>query len=181
MKLKKSKFGGSAGFTLIELLVAMVVFMIALGAMYSVFESSNRTASVQNEVVDAQNNLRAVIGVLARELRMVGYDGGSFLDATANSFEVDINGDGIFIIDDDARYELVGNEFERNGALLADNIDSVVFTYILDAGTETSTPTASQLSDIRRVRVEVTAVTPHYDSKRSATITVLCRNLQNDE
>jgi type IV pilus assembly protein PilW len=63
-----------SGFTLVELLVSMAIVGIVLGAIYSVFISQSRTASVQEQVVTMQKNLRSAIYFIEREVRMAGYN-----------------------------------------------------------------------------------------------------------
>ena len=62
------------GFTLIELLIAMAVGSIVLGAAYTVFIAQQQTYSNQQGVVDIQQDLRAGMYLLTREVRLAGYD-----------------------------------------------------------------------------------------------------------
>ncbi len=62
------------GFTLIELLIAMLVTMIILGGAYAVFNTQQRQTTIQTNVSDAQQNLRAAMDFLSREVRMAGYN-----------------------------------------------------------------------------------------------------------
>ena len=69
------------GFTLIELLVAMALGLVVLGAVLKVFVSQNRTNAGQQEVACAQQNVRAAMDLIARDIRGAGYnptDAGSF-------------------------------------------------------------------------------------------------------
>lgn len=65
----------TAGFTLIEVLIAMVVSMIILGGAYSVFISQQKNTSAQINVSDIQQNLRAAMDFMVRDIRMAGYAG----------------------------------------------------------------------------------------------------------
>jgi len=65
----------TAGFTLIEVLIAMAVSMIILGGAYSVFMSQQKNTTVQINVSDIQQNLRAAMDFLVRDIRMAGYAG----------------------------------------------------------------------------------------------------------
>jgi type IV pilus assembly protein PilW len=62
------------GFTLVEVLVALVVAMIALGAVFSTFIVQEQHFGNQRQVTRAQQNLRGALLILEQELRMVGYD-----------------------------------------------------------------------------------------------------------
>lgn len=62
------------GFTLIEILVAMIIFGIALTAIYSVL-TSVRKSSTMNEVnAKIMENLRTSIGLIEHDIRMAGLD-----------------------------------------------------------------------------------------------------------
>lgn len=63
----------SAGFTLVELLIA--AFGLALVVVYSLgsFTALNQTATVVDQVSEAQQNSRAVAALIERDLRNAGY------------------------------------------------------------------------------------------------------------
>jgi prepilin-type N-terminal cleavage/methylation domain-containing protein len=63
----------NAGLTLIELLVALVLSSILIAALYRTFISQHKTYSVQEQVVDMQQNARAAIFRVVREIRMAGF------------------------------------------------------------------------------------------------------------
>ncbi|MEW6161756.1 MAG: prepilin-type N-terminal cleavage/methylation domain-containing protein [Nitrospirota bacterium] len=56
------------GFTLVELMIAMVISLIVLAGIYNVFISSNRSYFIQESLTDMQQNARASIEFMAREL-----------------------------------------------------------------------------------------------------------------
>ena len=62
-----------AGFTLIEVMVALAIMAIASAAAFAAFELQQRSYLVQMRVAEMQQNLRAAIEVLSRDLRMAGY------------------------------------------------------------------------------------------------------------
>ena len=62
-----------SGFSLIELMVAMVVGILALAAIYGAFQSQQRAQATQQMVVDMQQNARAALAFMTREIRMAGY------------------------------------------------------------------------------------------------------------
>ncbi len=66
--------GRAAGFSLIELLIAMAIGLVVLGAMYSVFTIQNKTFGSQEQYVEMQQNVRAAMDMISREIRMAGYD-----------------------------------------------------------------------------------------------------------
>lgn len=68
------KNGNTSAFTLVELLVAMALSGIVGLALYSAFINQSRIYSVQEDVVDMQQNLRAGFDLMEREIRMAGFD-----------------------------------------------------------------------------------------------------------
>ncbi|MDJ0985174.1 MAG: prepilin-type N-terminal cleavage/methylation domain-containing protein [Desulfobacterales bacterium] len=61
------------GFTLIELLIAMVVASIVLGSIYAAYRSQTQAHRTQQLVVQMQQNMRAALYLLEREIMMAGY------------------------------------------------------------------------------------------------------------
>ncbi len=70
--MQKQTTSRQAGFTLVELLVVLAISGIVLGAILEIFNSSNKTYAVQEEVAAMQQNLRAAKMFLARDIRMAG-------------------------------------------------------------------------------------------------------------
>ncbi|MBM4306687.1 MAG: prepilin-type N-terminal cleavage/methylation domain-containing protein, partial [Deltaproteobacteria bacterium] len=61
------------GVTLIELLVALVISAILVAGIYRTFISTQRSYIVQDQVVEMQQNVRAAINMMMREIRMVNF------------------------------------------------------------------------------------------------------------
>lgn len=72
------------GVTLIELLVVLVMSGILIGALYRVFISQQKSYTVQEQVSDMQQNIRAAMDRMSTEIRMAGY-GSKNLDAFGGS------------------------------------------------------------------------------------------------
>jgi len=74
------------GVTLIELMIALVISTILVGGTYSIFISQQRTFAVQDQVVGAQQDGRAALTIMAKDIRMAGMltgvDGFSVYGAT---------------------------------------------------------------------------------------------------
>lgn len=66
--LKKNR-----GITLIELLVAMVISAILVGGIYRTFIGQQKTYTVQEQVVDIQQNVRGAVNRMTAEVRMAGF------------------------------------------------------------------------------------------------------------
>jgi len=116
MKFKRKKRLNTQGFTLVELIVAMAVSLLVIGAIGSTFLSQNKSYMVQEEVVAMQQNLRAAMFYMQREIRMAGYDptgnaGASIMIANVAElqFTIDENGNG-YLTDPDSPYANDSNE-----------------------------------------------------------------------
>jgi prepilin-type N-terminal cleavage/methylation domain-containing protein len=71
--LKPFRLRKNEGVTLIELLVAMAISAILIAAIYRTFISQQKTYTVQEQVVDMQQNVRVAINKMMREIRMAGF------------------------------------------------------------------------------------------------------------
>jgi type IV pilus assembly protein PilW len=62
------------GVTLIELLVALVICGLVVAGIYRVFVAQSKAYTVQDQVVEVQQNIRSAMELLLRDLRMAGFD-----------------------------------------------------------------------------------------------------------
>jgi len=62
------------GITIIELLVGLVICSIAIAAIYRVFTAQSNAYVVQDQVVEIQQNIRSVMEIMVRDIRMAGFD-----------------------------------------------------------------------------------------------------------
>jgi len=62
------------GVSLIELLVALAICGIVVAGSYRFFITQNKAYTVQDQVIEAQQNVRLAMEILLRDLRMAGYD-----------------------------------------------------------------------------------------------------------
>jgi type IV pilus assembly protein PilW len=124
------------GFTLVELLVAIAIFGLVMAGIYSSFGSQNRIYHAQEKVATIQQNLRAAMFVMEREVRMAGYDqdlaGGFGITAcgpTTITFTQDDNAGGMTT----TTFILNGTTLQRNGGTLAQNVEAFGLAYAYDA------------------------------------------------
>jgi prepilin-type N-terminal cleavage/methylation domain-containing protein len=61
------------GFTIIELMVAMAISLVVMAAVFSTFKSQQDSYVVQSEVSVTQQNLRAALFMISRDIKMAGY------------------------------------------------------------------------------------------------------------
>ena len=170
------------GFTLIELLVAMAITGIVAGAIFTAFLSQQKSYLIQDQVADMQQNLRAAMDIMVREIRMAGYDptgssGATILGANSSNINItmDIDGDGNCSSTETITYSLydaygdsdndIGRQVGATKRAVAENIEEIEFYYTLADGTN-ATATANP-NEIRSVQIAILARSEHEDSRFS--------------
>ena len=179
------------GLTLIELLIALAVSSFVMAGLYRTLIGQQKTYTVQEQVVDAQQNVRVAVDRMTREIRMAGYR--KDLLATAgqistftniitpvnNANHIEKGDDQITVIIadkaityrlqwDDAdpkKPVLVRSENGGGGEVLADNVENLQFKYTLNDGTVTDLPVLPE--SVRMVTINVTARTNVKDPQLS--------------
>ncbi len=138
---------GQRGFTMVELMITLAIAGVVMIGVMTTFRSQQKSYTTQEEVVVMQQNLRAAINQMSREIRMATYDpvtnAGGITTAQANllifSSEIDnagtlrtiqydlydAYGDG----DTDIGRAVNGNANKR---ALAENIDALEFVYVAE-------------------------------------------------
>jgi len=69
----KSRNHRQAGFTLVELMIAATLLSIVMVATFESLTRQHRTSIVTENVIEVQQNVRAVAYLLEREIRMAGF------------------------------------------------------------------------------------------------------------
>jgi prepilin-type N-terminal cleavage/methylation domain-containing protein len=65
------------GFTIIELMIVLVISAVVTAAVYAIFITQQKTYAIQSGVTDMQQNARAALMLMVRDLRMAGAGIGS--------------------------------------------------------------------------------------------------------
>ena len=142
------KKNSSKGFTLLEVLVATTLTGVVMGGVYSTYYSQQKSYVAQEQVAAMQQNLRAAMFYMEREIRMVGCDPTGLADpgvitatATSVNFTEDLDGDGTLSADENITYSLNDSDadgtvdhLDRNGQMVAENIDALDFVYLDETG-----------------------------------------------
>ena len=140
------------GLTLIELLVAFVICAVIVGGIYRVFITQTKAYTIQDQVVEVQQNIRTSMEILLRDVRMAGYDSDSPTSKinianpiTPADHSVTVN----YEYDDTHRYEVIyrttSGSLTRQQTIFPDvgpststtdtileNVDALNFTYGVD-------------------------------------------------
>ena len=125
--IQKTDLKSNSGLSLVELLMAMAASLIILAAVYSVFTITQKNFTTQNVAASTQQNLRAAIGLMARDTRSAGLDpagSGSFgfIEASSNAIRFTLDGidsgSGVFNGDvDETNFEQITYEFREIGQI----------------------------------------------------------------
>ena len=170
------------GVTLTELLIALALGLFTIGAVYVVHLNQVKKQIVQEDVLAMQQTARAAMDMMAREIRMAGYDPmGVNQDAdSSNDFHgleyhptelrirADLNGNGVPTDRNESIVYLYGGspptlrrKVGRGGRQpVAEHIESFTVSYRDALGHPTT-----HAPSIRAVDVQVTARTAHPDSQ----------------
>lgn len=188
-----------SGFTLVELLITMVISGVIMAAVYAAYTVNQKVYTEQQHVVYMQQNIRAALQMLGREIRMAGYNpaGGSdtgIASALPDSvrFAMDLNEDGdVTDTDEDVSYQLyiatdgiqkLGRKDNTDATpanqAVSEHIDAIEFYYTLvekNGGPVTVTqklnPTAAELSKVQAVTMSILARAANPDPKFTNTMT----------
>jgi hypothetical protein len=149
---------------------------VVLGAVLNIFIKQNETSQAQQDIAYAQQNVRAAMDLMMREVRNAGYDPTDSLfdpipQATGDTIQLrsDYRGDNPGdppdgAVDDpneDVIYSVNASaQIERNGNVLVDSPGGLSFGYVLADGTTYDPPapgdppvvlTADERAEIRAV------------------------------
>lgn len=167
------------GFTLIEVVIGLTICLILMGVTVSIFNVQRESYNLQEQVTEMQQNVRATMDMMVREIRMAGYDptGSGFTGIGTNTSTflqilADIDGNGTttagsneeityrYYNANDASYPL---QIRRDAGIgfetLAENIEACNFLYYTSSGA-LATSTASS---IRQIRITITGRTAKID------------------
>lgn len=194
----KRKRGWDQGFTLLELLVVILILSVVMAGVYAVYSSQQKSFLIQEDVAEMQQNLRAAMFTMVREIRLAGCNPtgkatAGIVTASANSISLtmDISGnnpnvdppDGdtgdaneavtyaLMDTDGDGTPDSIGRNTGGGLQPVASNIDAMNFIYLDGNGNATG-----DLTQIRSVQVTVVARTadPSVGFRNTASY----RNLQ---
>jgi type IV pilus assembly protein PilW len=174
------------GFTLIELLVVILMMGVVMAGIYAVYTSQQKSFVVQEDIAEMQQNLRAAMFFLVRDIRLAGCNPTGKADTgikTANantiSLTMDVRGknaddppDGdtgdpeesvtyaLMDTDGDGTLDSLGRDTGAGLLAVASNIDGLDFVYLDGNGNVLSAPVSTaDLAKIRSVQLTVVART----------------------
>jgi type IV pilus assembly protein PilW len=125
----KSAIHKNKGFSLVELLIAMAVASIIMGLIYNTYQAQQKSYTAQHLAVEMQQNIRAAMSLIKREIRMAGYD--------------PITSDGI---DNDLDTNVDENDETSNAGILSAAGNFIEFSFDNDADGSVDTASNEHLT-----------------------------------
>ncbi|MBW7897201.1 hypothetical protein B188_02360 [Candidatus Brocadiaceae bacterium B188] len=168
------------GFTLIEVVIGLAICLILMGVTVSIFNIQRKSYSTQERVAEMQQNVRAAMDMMVREIRMAGYDPTNYGligigTNTTTSIQIlaDLDGNGTTTagLNEDITYSYYGANSGADACKIkrktggggfqpfVDNIAGFNFLYYDGSGT-TTTAAAS----IRQIKITITGKTANTAS-----------------
>jgi type IV pilus assembly protein PilW len=161
-------------------MVSMGIGMVILAAVTTTFMSQTRIYNAQEQINEMQQNARGAIDIIAREVKMAGYNPNevSFLGITYSTTQLMIQADldstpGIDVsITPHERityaYDAANDRITRavgsgSAQMLAEHISAFTFGYLDSTGTATTVS-----ANIRQVSISITAITAKPDPNYTA-------------
>ncbi|MDP2107262.1 MAG: prepilin-type N-terminal cleavage/methylation domain-containing protein [Desulfobulbaceae bacterium] len=171
-------YRNQTGFTLVEIMITLAISGLVMGAVYTSFRSQQNTYVAQDQVVEAQQSVRAAMNMMTREIRMATYHpltgtGGITTALTTQLiFATEINNLGTMQTIEYRLYDAYGdgdNDIGRaidGGAIvpLAENIDALEFLYL----DQDNNPTTN-VSNIKTIQISILARASHPDQNFTNT------------
>ena len=182
-----------SGLTLIELLISMALSGVLLALMVLAFNAQSRSYNTQQEISVLQEDMKAALQLMSRDIRMVGYDpqgtAGAKIETltgmTVFRASEDLNGDGTLSASETIQYSLVGTSLVRMAGAgnqpVIDNVTHLAFEYLtITSGGATApwnsvwmqNPGATDLQNIREVKVCIQGRTARQTSTMTDTSTI---------
>jgi len=166
------------GFTLVELMIAMVLSAMVISGTFALFRNQVAIHNTERAMVSMQQNVRAAVSFMERDIRLAGSDpagtsGAAFLSANEVQlqFETDTDEDGIIGAAETVTYALSGGNLVRGtvvpfipatAPIVAMNIDALNFDYFDSNGNnivvdKTVSPWIAPVNQIASVQVSIVA------------------------
>jgi type IV pilus assembly protein PilW len=119
MMVRKEK-----GYTIVELMIAVMLFSVVVLAIYSIFTSMQASYAAQDQVVEMQQNVRAAMDTLTRDVQLMGcglYNGAPDTMLTAANSETAQGTDGITLAGNIAASTILTNDAGNASTILVED------------------------------------------------------------
>lgn len=171
----------NAGVTLVELMIALVLSMLVMAAVYMAYQTQHKSSYMEYKVITMQQDLRAAINMMERDIRMAGCNPAmtstagimaSGSTSTTIFVSMDLNGDGDTAdTDEQVTYSLNGTDLMRNSNVIAENVTTLGFTYLDDNNNIVSPSSGNVKSVIVKIVTRSDQVDPDTGNYLTRTLT----------
>jgi type IV pilus assembly protein PilW len=187
------------GFTLVELLVSVGIAGVVMAGVFGVYNSQQKSYAKQEQITAMQQNLRAAMYIMEREIRMIGHNptntagvGIQTADANLIRFTMDITGGFTDGLDNDGD-GTVDNAEEANfgnGKTTESNEDITYSLYTADGiqklgrktGSGNNQPVAENIESLEFLYLGGTGGTVSNNAEiRSIDITISAKAAKDDK
>lgn len=192
--MNKTILHDKSGLTLVELMIVMVLSLLLMAAVYLAYQAHHIHSLSQEQVLTAQQDLRAVMDILERDIRNAGCDpadppmnlvgisttSGAFpsSNVTKLGLSMDLDGDSNTTgVDEVVSYiwNHSTGELTRNGRVLANGVTNLTFTYSSSGliRLRQQQPARAAASEVRTIEItlEVRSDKPDPDTGKYITRT----------
>jgi type IV pilus assembly protein PilW len=165
------------GFSSVEIMVSTAIAMVVLAAVSNTFIGQTRYYNAQEHVNEMQQNGRAALDLMSREIKLAGYDPtgtaiGNGIPYSPAQLQLlaDLDGDGSTAGTDENiiyAYDAANLRIQRTTGgttmTLTENISDFTFDYLDASGNPTTIA-----GNIRQIRISITARTSKPDPNYTA-------------
>jgi len=154
MKKRSKMVHNTRGFTIVELMVTLLIVGVITAAMYAAFTTQLKSYTAQDQVTEMQQNIRAAMSLMTKEIRMAGFDPNAIGDAdittaTATSLIFTMVADDDGIDNDNAD----GDNDTSTGADETDELKTVAYD-LYDAYGDGGTDIGRQVDGVKSAAAE---------------------------
>jgi prepilin-type N-terminal cleavage/methylation domain-containing protein len=186
------------GLTLVELMIVLVLSLLLMAAVYLSFQVQSRTSNEQHQVMATQQDLRAAIDIVERDIINTGCDplfintpintifgitgplasSTTLTSSTTGTITItfDVNANGVLEAATEQviyTYDLNTRSLQRNGTPLVTNVTNLQFIYL--DGNDNFTTT---IEDIRSIKVQIDMLSPDGQFSRQLIRRIKLRNIR---
>ena len=185
-KMQNIKQMNRCGMTLSELMVALAIFGVIMGVLFGFLSGARNSYSDTRERAQYQQSMRAVMSLVAREIRSAGCDPGEagfdffgVADDDQLTCRMDLNGDLDFADigpDENISYVFAGGDLVRNNGTgdqtILRGVRVFSFTYFDADGNQL---TVVPLSPMNRALVRFVGINIQGETERGEPVTYSTR------
>lgn len=182
-------FQDNRGLTLIELMIVLTLSLVLMGSVYLAFHAQQVSGDEQQQVASVQQDLRAVMLAMEKDLRNAGCDP-LFVNSPTNmifgiqtplasdslTVSYDLDADGALDAGEQITYSLVDGVLQRatenTTITFADDVELLEFTYL-----DLSSVSTNNLSDVRSIEIRIHMKALNGEIERTLTRRIKCRNM----